>query len=323
MSQAQQQTLSKYRELLRLNGAAHVLRIARQRGILAALTPGQRTLPEIARQCGIDEPLMAHLLATLVAMGVLEQYGDDFALAQVVRLLDESNADFHDGWWSLLDQPPVNPEGQADWERRYQRAAAATQWTETAVAVQLAEVLEIGQERCGLNVLDLGCGAAVWSTAMAYRDPDLQIWAVGPAADLVLAQQTADSVGLGERFRTLEGNPLSVALPLHEFDLVLLAGQLRVWDDATAIAQLRRAQQAARTGGELLIVDQFQAPPPLALGATLEALRLHIATRGGTIRSPAAMEDLAHAAGWSECRFAFLTASTLDWGALVARNRSA
>jgi SAM-dependent methyltransferase len=322
MSQAQQQTLSKYRELLRVNGAAHLLRVARQRGLFAALTPGQRTLPELAKHCGFTESLTHQWLTALSAIGVIEQYGEDYALAPVVRLLDESNSDLHDGWWALLDQPPASEAAQSALELRYLREAAATQWTQTGVAVQLAEVLEIGQERRGPRVLDLGCGAAVWSTAMAYRDPEIEVWAVGDDADLGLASQTAASVNLGSRFHPLIGDPLTIALPDHAFDLVMFAGQLRVRNDQQVVAQLKRARQAATHNGELVIVDQFLGPPPPALGASLEALRLQLATSGGTVRSPAAMEDLALAAGWTNCQFVFLTASTQDWGALVARAAS-
>src|SRR5690606_20768481 len=125
-------------------------------------------------------------------------------------------------------------------DQSYLHALAATQWVHTPAAMQAAEILDIGgtpttdPESDGelilstppLRILDLGCGSAVWSCAMAFRDPGAAVLAVDEEAALVAARSTARSIQLGERFETLAGQPEEVALPTADFDLVLVAQRL-------------------------------------------------------------------------------------------------
>ncbi len=61
---------------------------------------------------------------------------------------------------------------------------------------------------------------------MAHRDSDATIVAVDNQAALQAATATADSIGLSDRFKTIDADPEQVTVPDNEFDLVLLAQRL-------------------------------------------------------------------------------------------------
>ncbi|MCA9221378.1 MAG: hypothetical protein KDA71_13700, partial [Planctomycetales bacterium] len=87
MANAQQRVLQQYLDLIRLNGSSHAVRAAMQLGIFDALGEGQKTVDELARACGLQREPLALLLDVLRSLKVVEQYGDDFAIAQVMHLL--------------------------------------------------------------------------------------------------------------------------------------------------------------------------------------------------------------------------------------------
>src|SRR6056297_482007 len=221
---SQDQTLQQYQQLIQLNSASHLIRTAREIGLFDALHEGQQTAEQLIARLDLQPQLAPPFLDALRAIGVIEQYQEDFALAQVTRLLCEHDADLGDAMWARLPQALRDDHAPEDDE--YHAAVAATQWVHTATAIEAAEILNIGDERQGLRILDLGCGSAVWSSAIAYQDPDSRITAVDHPGALVAAQRTADSIALDDRFETIAGSIEAVELADETFDLVLLATRL-------------------------------------------------------------------------------------------------
>ncbi len=331
---AQDRTLDRYQELMQINAAGHVLRSAREIGLFAELGSGQKTIEQLTTALSLGREATELLLDCLLAMNVIERYGDDHALAPVMRLLCEHDADLGDADWSQL-AGTLQQRSPAAEDRHYLDAIASTQWIHTPAAMQAAEILDIAndvavqddtaeptEQKPPLKILDLGCGSAVWSCAMAYRDSTARVVAVDNPAVLAAAQHTADSIGLGHRFLPISGNPESVELPRNEFDIVLIAQRLHSASNETAQRLLQQAISALAVGGRLVTIDLFRGPAKLRLAETIEALRLHLATQHGRMKTIKEAQEQLEKLGLSDVQFSFLAASRVNLGLMVGRKIS-
>ena len=324
---AQDRTLDRYQELMQINAAGHVLRSAREVGLFDELAKGQRTLDQLTEALSLARESTELILDCLVSMNVIERYGDDHALAPVMRLLCTHDGDLGDsGWMRLAGKLQQQPTTESD--EAYFDAIAATQWIHTPAAMQAAEILDIGgndndSEPSGapkpLKILDLGCGSAVWSCAMAYRDPQARVVAVDHEAALIAAEQTARAIELGGRFLPLIGHPETVELPTNEFDFAIIAQRLNSASDESTARLLNQAISSLAPGGSLVIIDLFRGPTKPRLSETIEALRLHLGTQHGRMRTIKETEDLLARLGLDAIQFTFIAASRVNLGMMVAR----
>ena len=167
---AQEITLQQYHQWMKMNAATHLIRSAREIGIFAELRNGQRTLDQLCETASLRPESAKLLLDGLVAIGIIERYGDDYALSRAAHLLCQYDDDLGDRRWDALGDLVRGRRDRADSDdQQHYDHQAATQWVHTATAMQVAEILNIGGEGepSGIAILDLGCGSAVWSCAMA------------------------------------------------------------------------------------------------------------------------------------------------------------
>lgn len=316
---AQDRTIDRYHGLMQINAEAHLIRGARDIGLFDALEPGQLTEGEITARLKTDPRLTGLLLDSLVALGVLEKYGEDYALSAVMRLLCQYDRDLGDDVWSSLASQLRGEDAGS--QREFFDAATATQWVHTGAAKQAAEILDITGERAGRRILDLGCGSAVWSCAMAFADPTATVTVVDTPERMAAARRTIDSIKLGDRFETIEGDPASVPLESQAYDLVVVAGRLAAEPPEEDVHHFRRVHAALRSGGEVAVIDLFRAPSRPNFTESVEALRLALRTPAGRIRDAESMRKLLLENGFGACQFAFLAASRQGYGLLVAAKK--
>lgn len=334
----QDRTLDRYQELMQINAASHVLRAARQVGIFEELRSGQRTAEQLAEALQLNRAGLDLLLDCLISMNVIERYQDDHALAPVMQLLCQYDADLGDLDWLRLPEKVRAGEAAEDEaggqqrDQAYLHALAATQWVHTPAAMQAAEILDIGGTPIAdpgsdgelisfsppLRILDLGCGSAVWSCAMAFRDPAATVLAVDDEAALAAARSTARSIQLDERFETLSGQPEEVALPAAGFDLVVVAQRLHAATAARRTQLLNQAIGALAPGGRLVLIDLFRGPSKPLLSETIEALRIHVGTAKGKMQSAQELKETLTQRGLSDIGFTFIAASRINLGMIVA-----
>ena len=317
---AQDQTLAHYHHLMQINAASHLIRAARRLGVLDDLRQGQKNLPQLAETLAMPIHPLNLLLNALVAIGMVEQYQEDYALSQTGHLLCQYDEDLGDQTWeSLVDLVRDASSRDSHNDQLQHHRVAATQWIHTPAAIQAAEILDAGSVESGkpFRILDLGCGSAVWSCAMAHRDPMATISAVDEADALVAARSTADSIELGERFETITCLPSEADLPADHFDLVLLAQRIGCLGQNEAERLLQRAISAARPGARVVVIDLFSGPAKPTLAETIEALRLELGTRAGHVRSLEQIQQLMVDQGLRAVQFAFLEASKENLGMAV------
>lgn len=316
---AQDRTLDQYQEWMNINAVSHLMRTVRSVGILERLRQGQMTAEQLCESLSLRPEPAGLLLDAVVAIGVVEKYGDDYALSQAARLFCQYDDDLGDARWERLAGLATGTvERDAD-DQAFFDHAAATQWIHTPAAMQAAEILDVGGEgeKTGLNILDLGCGSAVWSCAMAHRDADAKLTLVDQAGELAAANSTAQSIGVQDRVSTVEGDPCEVELPTAKFDIVLLAERLHALDDETSGRLLARAVDAALPGGRVVVIDQFRGPTRPDVVESVEALKLVLDTSAGRIRTLEESQLQMEQKGLTDIQFTFLAASRVHLGLAV------
>ena len=321
---AQDKTLDQYQQFMKINAAAHLFRSARELGVLGALREGQQTLEQLCEKLNLASQPTKLFLDALVASSIIEQYQEDYALSRVAHLLCQYDEDLGDATWNRLgDHLQRAEESEVD-DQAFLNSLAATQWVHTPAAMQAAEMLDLGDEQ-GLGaprILDLGCGSAVWSAAMAHRDQQSTITAVDHAAALKAAQSTADSIGLGERFQTVEADPVDFEVGEAEFDLVLIAQRLSCLGTEDAQRLLAKAFQSLSGGGKLVVIDLFRGPARPDMSECVEALRLELGTRHGGMRTLEKIEAELVDSGFESVQVTFLPESRVNMGMAVANRPS-
>ena len=326
---AQDKTLDQYQQFMKINAASHLFRSARELGLLTELREGQRTLTQLCEKLSLKRGATKLVLDALVASSIIEKYEEDYALSRVAHLLCQYDQDLGDATWNHLvghvreasdsDADEVTTDDQA-----YLNALAATQWVHTPAAMQAAEMLDLGGEDgiTGLKILDLGCGSAVWSAAMAHRDQKATVIAVDQAAALKAAQSTADSIGLGDRFGAIEADPVEAELDDAEFDLVVVAQRLGCLGPNDGQKLLSKAIKALKFGGKLVVVDLFRGPAKPDMSECVEALKLELGTHHGSMRTLEAIQTELAELGMENAQVTFMPDSRVNMGMAVANRPS-
>lgn len=318
---AKDRTLEQYHHLMQINASSHLVRAARSLGILAELREGQRTFEQLCESLALSPSGAQAFLDALVAIGIVEKYGEDYTLSRAAHLLCQHDEDLGDARWQRLEgivRGGITRDSQDD--QRHFDHLAATQWIHTPAAMEAAEMMNIGGEGelPGPSILDLGCGSAVWSCAMAFRDPEATITAVDNQAALEAAERAANSIGLGERFTSIVGDPLEVELPDNAFDWVVIAQRYNCLAPSAASDLLRKGLNAAKPGGRIAVIDLFRGPAKANLSECVEVLKLHMETSGGAIRTLEQMNAELREAGMVDVQFAFISQSLTNLGIAVA-----
>jgi 2-polyprenyl-3-methyl-5-hydroxy-6-metoxy-1,4-benzoquinol methylase len=319
---AQDRTLDQYHEFMQVNAVSHLLRTARQVGLIDQLRKGQHTADELADTLSLQTGTLALTLDALVAIGIVEKYDDDFALSRSAALLCQYDEDLGDERWETLadaiqGKPDVASGSRED--AAYHAHIAATQWVHTPSAIQAAEILDIGgeDEIQGPTILDIGGGSAVWSCAMAHQDAKATLTVVDHEGAIEAARTMANSIDLIDRFDAMVADPMKSNLPSEEFDIAVIAQRISALGDEMAGELMARAVAAVRPGGRVVVIDQFRLPSKPNLSETIEALKLNLETKQGYMRSLEDGKDLFAGAGLGLVQFSFLAASRTNLGLMV------
>ena len=320
MSSAQERTLAQYQGLMQVNASSHLLRAARKIGLIDELRSGQRTMQQLVENLNLQESSLPLMIDALMAVGIVEKYDDDHALSRAGHLLCQYDDDLGDAIWEkLADRVQGKTDRSASDDQFQHHYLAATQWAHTASAMQAAEILDIGGEdqKPGIRILDLGAGSAVWSCAMAHRDPQSTVTVVDDAAAIEACRSTADSIELTDRFSSIEGDPLEASVPAESFDLVLIAQRIACLGAEQAGLLLKKAYEATAPGGRVVVIDLFRGPSAPNLAETIEALRLDLATVAGRMPGLEEIQQQLADSGLKRVQFTFLAASRVNLGMAV------
>ncbi|MCH2180972.1 MAG: methyltransferase [Mariniblastus sp.] len=324
MSDSQINALLAHYRLHNRNAVTHVIRTAVSLGIIAALAEGQKTIDQLATQLELQTEPLSLLLNVLVETELIEQYGDDFALSTVARLIPRELRDFGDFHWSHLGEfvrsgiSLPNDEAIPATDSDFLAHSKANEWLATPAALNVAQVLDFGESRKSLRVLEIGSGSAVFGVTLIHRDPESRLVLLDDAAGLKLARKTVESVGVENRVDLVEGNYLEPDLGDDQFDMVLMSGILHRHSLETCRSLFKTAHQLLKPSSEMVVVDLFPGQDKGELNYRVAELEIRLRTSGGQLHDPARVQHEMVMQGFDQIQYAHLPAAPYFWGLILA-----
>lgn len=255
-------------------GYARVTGAAVRLGVFEALAAGPRRAEQVAATIGADPTGTAMLLSALNGTGFLSRRDGVYALRPQTRrwLLADGPGSLRDAslfladlWdrWATLEETvrsgrcaDFHAAGQdpGHWERYLRGLGCFARMARAEVAKKAA--LPASARR----VLDVGGGHGVYAVGLCERNPDLEVEILDLPDAARVGRAIVAEMGMQARVRHREGDH-RVAEWGEGWDAVLLFNVLHNERPEVAAALVRRAHEALRPGGLILILESEHREP--------------------------------------------------------------
>lgn len=322
MTDSQKKTIETYQSLMNANATIQTFVVARKIGLFEELSNGQKTAQEIAEAFGLAERPTELLLNQLCQSGYIERYGDHYALSVLGKMLPDEFADLGNHYWAHLEDWLKSGTRLEDHDKHLDQTAfgveaQALEWMATPNALDLIKILNIGDSRQGMRVIDLFCGSAVFSSAFAYHDQKMKVTLVDQTRNLERAKQTAESIEISSRCDFVEADP-AVYQAKFPADMVILANRLMQFDNKSLQSLLRNIAKQLHRQGEIVIVDDFCETESAGMGYHTQALLTEMRTPRGVHRSKREITDMLYECGFVDAMYSDLKSAPGTKGVIVA-----
>jgi len=250
---------------------SRVLAAGVQLGLFSHLAAGRTTIKSLARATGATERGLRMLLDGLTALELLGKRNGEYLLTPTAaRFLVKESPDYMGAamegdavwkaWGGLTEavrsgRPTHRMEQQPGAEAFYPQLVKALHVLNLDLARRAAEALGAGTTHRGLRVVDVGCGSAVWSIAIAESDPDAHVTAQDFPGLLDVTRDYLRRHGVEDRYDFLPGDLKEVDFGESKYDLALLGHIIHTEGERSSKDLLRRLHRALRPGGRVAIVD--------------------------------------------------------------------
>lgn len=140
---------------------------------------------------------------------------------------------------------------------------------EASMAAGLGPILEVfGTHReklwdLGKRMLDVGGGDGTLAARLLENHPDVQVDVYNLPITEELVARTREKHGLGARLGFVGGDFLTGELP-RGYDVLSFVRVLHDWPAETARELMKKAHEALKPGGHILICEEFRTPERLA-----------------------------------------------------------
>lgn len=289
-----------------------LIRIALVLDVFTPLGVGPATAEEVAQRCACDPAGTCALLDYLSALGLLDRHDGRYSLTStaatlLVRgrpayigdmILDYTDAAMYASITESIrtGRPRSLAENFAQdaWLDSYSRTRVASSlemWASAGVGVGSDEPL---------RVLDLACGCAIKSLALAQASPNVHVTCVDAAVVLEAAADLADRLGVSSRVTLLPADLFTVDLGTSCFDAVLI-GQITHYLTGEQNRGLFARVHAALADRGMLVIDCPMTQEVPTETAAFLSLFLW-ANSGGSAHSFATYADWLTAAGFRSAR---------------------
>ncbi len=273
MAEPKETALSPQR-LMQIQSAAlasRALAAAFDLDIFSLLAEGHEKAEDVATAAGASLRGVRMLLDGLSALEIIEKKEGRYRLFPESRsYLTRSSPDYIGAlmagdhlWesWSRLTQavrtglPVHNVVRRERAEKFFPILIKSLHVLNREPARRLAGVLGAGSGHAGLRVLDVGCGSAVWSLAIAEADRKARVTAQDFPAVLKETRELVARAGVGDRFDYLPGEFREVSFGRDAYDLALLGNIVHSEGEQSSRLLFRRLHDALRPKGRLVILD--------------------------------------------------------------------
>jgi SAM-dependent methyltransferase len=246
----------------------------------------------LAVKLDVSEPHLVSLLDSLVVMGLLDRVRECYELNETAERYLAS-----DGAASMASLVRVAPGPLGNWARLvdtirsgcpvapieddpaafYVPLVRATFTTQRRVAMFTARRIGFARMPGAPRVLDLGAGGAPWSLALLDEHPAATAVVNDLPGVVDVAREQVEAAGAESRCELRPGDFRGVEIESGAYDIVVLGHVCRAEGIDGAPALIRRAYDALRPEGRLLLADYFpdddreRNPFGVLMGATMMA----------------------------------------------------
>jgi C-methyltransferase len=241
-------------------------RIALQLDVFTPLASGPATAAQVASACGCDPVGIKALLDNLCAARVIEQRGDRYALTPAAEtflvrgrkayagdmILDYTGPAMYD---SILNSIR---SGQPRWlNENFVQDAWLESYSQTRISKSLEMWRAAGiqpESRKTIRILDVACGCAIKSFALARAAPNVRVVCLDSADVLDVARDLAERLGVAERVTFLPADLFTADLGASQFDAALV-GQITHYLTPDQNRDLFRRIHSALSPQGTLVID--------------------------------------------------------------------
>ncbi|QSR88953.1 methyltransferase domain-containing protein [Methylacidiphilum caldifontis] len=298
----------------------HLLKSAFDFDLFRTIGNNHFTVSQLAEKTGSSQRGMMFFLNALTALGFLEKEKETYKLSLLSKqLFLEDSPDYigdllqspflNEDWEKLTEAirrggPLEGVEGQAKAEEFFPKLIRFLHVLHRNVAVKAAQVIGAGTVHNGLHVLDVGCGSAVWSIAIALADSKAQVTAVDFPKVIEHTRSYVQRHGVADRYHYLAGNIEEINYPSKDYDLVILANILHSEGEKKSRVLLKKFSELTTSTSQIAIIEFLpnrQRTSPVE--AILFGLRMLINTTEGGIYSAEEFEEWLKEVGFSKISY--------------------
>jgi SAM-dependent methyltransferase len=271
------------------------LKAALELEVFTTLGEGKQTAQEVAARCQASERGMRILCDYLVIIGFLTKEDGRYGLTpDSAFFLDRRSQAYMGGAVEFLLSPTITG-GFEDVAAVVRKGGTVTPeggtvapenpvWVKFARAMkpmmampaQMIAKLVNSHDEGGLKVLDIAAGHGIFGITIAQQNPKAEIIALDWPGVLEVAKENAQSAGVSDRYRTIEGSAFDVDYG-SGYDFILLTNFLHHFDPPTCEILLRKVHAALAEGGRALALefvpneDRVSPPIPASFSMTMLA----------------------------------------------------
>lgn len=244
-----------------------------QLNVFSSIAHGSKTVPEIAQAAQASPRAMGMLLDALAAFNVLTKREGRYELTPLAAdLLVRESSNYMgasleryppwEPWNRLTDiirsgKPQFRVEQQEEAEQFFPSLIQMLHVASRETARRAAAILGAGSAQRGLRVVDVGCGSAVWSIAIAEADREARVTAQDFPAVFDTTRLYLKQHGVEDRYDFLPGDLKQVDFGRDRFDLALLGNIVHSEGERSARDLFRRLHGGLKRGGRIVIIDMI------------------------------------------------------------------
>lgn len=314
---------------IELLGVSAIVSASLESGLIDALMEGPATAEALASRLSLDPRATPLALNVLVTLGFAERLGDTFSAAPGFAWIATQGPGSVRMLFSLWRHTPeflrkgelfmLMDATPAERDAAYKNVVGGLgrMFADTAKDLAARVVERVGRREA---ILDVGCGAGVWSLSIAGQTPGTRVTGLDLPAVLAAFEEKARSLGMMERCSMIAGDMHAVELPPKAYDLAVIANVLRLEQPAQAASLIRKVAASLTDGGAMLIVDALAGGTyQKELGRNVYAFHLAMRSKGGRVHPPDEVRGWLREAGLSSIEIMDLEGPAVGHAAMLAR----
>jgi ubiquinone/menaquinone biosynthesis C-methylase UbiE len=243
-----------------------LIRLALQLDVFTPLETGSTPAEQVAKSCHCDTFGMKSLLDYLCSLRVLECHGSMYTLTPTAAtflvkgrqayvgdmILHYTDKALFDNIQQSLRSGQPYPLGEDFVQDAWLESHLPWRIPKSLEMWQAAGVKTERQER--LQILDIACGCAIKSLALAQASPNVQVTCLDTADVLVVARDLAERMGVESQVVLKPANLLDADFGENQFDAAL-SGQVTHYLTKAQNASLFHRIYSALTANGVLVID--------------------------------------------------------------------